>query len=67
MFMTQKMLAVKDSIHDFIWNAKYVAKVLMFQAALILMILGVFYVMNFHVEVVKNVQVISPIVTEGAK
>ena len=53
---------MKDALHDFIWNAKYVAKVVMFQIALGLMILGVFYVMNFKVQIVPLVQTISPIV-----
>lgn len=58
---------IKDALHDFIWNAKYVGKVVMFQVALVLMILGVLYIGNFRLELKPVVTVISPIVTEGAK
>lgn len=61
-----KLEQTKDAFHNFIWNAKLVLKVVMYQIALALMILGVLYVTNFKVSIVKNVQVISPIV-EGAK
>lgn len=40
----------------------YVSKVLMFQAALVLMIMGVLYALNFRVEIKPVVTVISPIV-----
>lgn len=60
-------LQIKDSIHDFIWNAKYVLKVLMFQVALVLMICGVLYVLNFRVSVEPVVTVISPVAEMGGK
>lgn len=53
---------VTDAFLDFKYHFIYVSKVLMFQAALILMILGVFYICNFKVQVVPLVQVVSPIV-----
>lgn len=62
--LSMTKVQLKDSIHDFIWNAKYVGKVIMFQAALALMILGVFYCLNFKVQVVPLVQTISPVVEE---
>jgi hypothetical protein len=54
-------LQIQDSIHDFIWNAKYVLKVLMFQVALALMICGVLYVLNFKITVSPLVTTISPV------
>ena len=60
-------LQLKDSIHDFIWNAKYVGKILMFQVALALMICGVLYVLNFKVSIEPLVTVISPVAEVGVK
>lgn len=57
-------LQIKDSIHDFIWNAKYVLKIVMFQVALALMICGVLYVLNFRVSIEPLTTVISPVVEE---
>ena len=58
----QKMLAVKDSVQNFLWWTGIVAKVLMFQVALALMVMGVLYILNFRVEIKPLVQTISPIV-----
>ena len=62
----QQKVDAKDAVHNLFWNAKYVGKVLVFQAALVLMILGVFYISNWSIKITPNVTIVSPIV-EGAK
>lgn len=56
-----KIEKVKDSLHNFVWWTGIVAKVLMFQIALSLMICGVLYVLNFQVTIEPIVKVISPL------
>lgn len=59
-------LQIKYSVHNFIWNAKYVGKILMFQVALVLMTAGVIFAYQIwthsHLEFKYTPQVISPIV-----
>lgn len=57
-----KVQKVKDSLKDFAWWLGIVAKVVMFQVALALMVMGVLYVLNFTVTISPVVKVISPIV-----
>lgn len=57
-----KIEKAKDSIKEFAWWTGIVAKVVMFQVALALMIMGVLYVLNFTVTISPVVKVISPIV-----
>lgn len=57
-----KLEKAKDSVKNFVWWTSIVGKVVMFQVALALMILGVFYCLNFKVQIVPLVQVVSPIV-----
>ena len=57
-------LQVKDSIHNFVWWTGIVAKVIMFQVAVALMVLGICYLANFRLQLVPLVQTISP-VAEG--
>jgi hypothetical protein len=59
-----KVQQVKDSVHNFLWWTGIVAKVLMFQAAVVLMVLGIFYISNFKVTISPIVQTVSPIVEE---
>lgn len=59
-----KLEKAKDSFKNFVWWTSIVGKVVMFQVALALMILGVFYCLNFKVQVVPLVQTISPVVEE---
>lgn len=62
-----KIEKAKDSVKNFVWWTSIVGKVVMFQVALALMIMGVLYALNFRVEIKPVITVISPIVTEGAK
>lgn len=62
--MTKTQL-VKDNVKNFLWWTGIVAKVVMFQVALALMIMGVLYVLNFTVTISPVVKVISPIVEEA--
>lgn len=62
-----KLEKAKDSIKNFAWWTSIVGKVVMFQVALALMIMGVLYIGNFRLEIKPVTTVISPIVTEGAK
>lgn len=62
-----KLEKAKDSVKNFVWWTSIVGKVVMFQVALALMIMGVLYALNFRVEIKPVITVISPIVTEGAK
>lgn len=62
-----KIQQLKDSVHNFAWWVGIVAKVVMFQIALALMVMGVFYVLNFTVTISPMVKVISPIVEMGGK
>ena len=55
---------IKDAWLDFIYHFVYISKVVLFQVALVLMILGVFYIGNFKVSITPNVTIISPIVEE---
>lgn len=57
-----KIEKVKDSVHNFIWWTGIVAKVVMFQVALALMVMGVLYALNFTVTISPMVKTISPIV-----
>lgn len=58
--MTKTQL-VKDNVKNFLWWTGIVAKVVMFQVALALMICGVLYVLNFKVSIEPLVTVISPV------
>lgn len=60
-----KTQQVKDNVKNFLWWTGIVAKVVMFQVALALMIMGVLYVLNFTVTISPVVKVISPIVEEA--
>lgn len=57
-----KVQQLKDSVHNFIWWTHIVGKILMFQVALALMVMGVLYALNFTVTISPMVKVISPIV-----
>lgn len=61
MTKTQK---VKDDIHNALWWGGIIGKVILFQALVILVACGVLYLSNFKVQVVKNVEIVSPIVEE---
>ena len=61
-----KIEKAKDSIKEVAWWTGIVLKVVMFQVALALMIMGVLYLLNFTVTISPVVKVISPIV-EGSK
>lgn len=56
-----KVQKVKDSVQNFLWWAGIVGKVLMFQVAVILIVLGIFYIANFKVTIEPIVKVVSPI------
>lgn len=57
-----KIEKVKDTVKNFIWWTGIVAKVVMFQVALALMVMGVLYALNFTVTISPMVKTISPIV-----
>ncbi|TVL99541.1 MAG: hypothetical protein CV087_17430 [Candidatus Brocadia sp. WS118] len=56
-----KVQKIKDDIHNFLWWAGIVGKVVMFQVGVALMVMGVLYITNFKITIEPLVKVISPI------
>lgn len=59
------MKQAKENMKTFIFWASVTSKVVMFQVATALMVLGILYLMNFRISIQPIITTVSPIVEEA--